>query len=148
MEPTSQRIFNDVKNAMQQAEELGGPNLPDYVRLMAAISHECTRRIEAAVSVHGYHGEMPDGDGSEGGNFQDRALIPDGFELFGCKFRLCSTGGNCMALVHELGDGRQVLLTDGDAYRPEARQWCASFYDKDGAQFFWCDSQGNKGGEL
>ena len=44
-------IYNNVMEAMQEAEELGGvENLRDYIQLMMDISNECQERIEAALS--------------------------------------------------------------------------------------------------
>jgi len=44
-------IYNNVMEAMQEAEELGGvENLGDYIQLMKDIQNECQERIEAALS--------------------------------------------------------------------------------------------------
>lgn len=56
----AERLFSAVMDAMQNAEEIGGPNLPDYIRLMARIAREANERIERATAVHGYHGELAD----------------------------------------------------------------------------------------
>lgn len=39
-------IFQEVLASMQDAEELGGPDGPDYVALMEAIIEEATERRE------------------------------------------------------------------------------------------------------
>lgn len=44
-------IYNNVMEAMQEAEELGGvENLGDYIQLMRDIQNECQERIEVALS--------------------------------------------------------------------------------------------------
>lgn len=63
--PVDDPIFDAVIEAMQPAEDLGGPNGDDYVALMAAIASEALRRIGTyaardAVSV------VPDGDLAKG----------------------------------------------------------------------------------
>lgn len=42
--PGAAGIFDEVLAAMQNAEELGGPDAPDYCALMDAIAAEATRR--------------------------------------------------------------------------------------------------------
>jgi hypothetical protein len=42
-------IYDRVMAEMQRAEELGGPDIPDYVQLMLTIALEATQRAE---SVH------------------------------------------------------------------------------------------------
>ena len=44
-------VYNNVMEAMQEAEELGGvDNLVEYVQLMRDIQNECQERIEVALS--------------------------------------------------------------------------------------------------
>jgi hypothetical protein len=43
---TSDEIFEDVMRAMQQAEELGGPEGAQYVALLERIAHEAQRRAD------------------------------------------------------------------------------------------------------
>ena len=44
-------VYNNVMEAMQEAEELGGvDNIVEYANLMKAISNECLKRIETALS--------------------------------------------------------------------------------------------------
>lgn len=41
-------IYRDAMQALDAAEELGGPDVPEYVALMRAIAEEALRRAESA----------------------------------------------------------------------------------------------------
>ena len=47
LSPVAREIYDGVFDAMQSAEELGGPEDDDYVALMEAISREATTRVAA-----------------------------------------------------------------------------------------------------
>lgn len=44
MNSITQMFLNDVMGEIQNAEEMGGPEGPEYLLLMEAISTECLRR--------------------------------------------------------------------------------------------------------
>lgn len=46
----SNYIFDDVMAAMQQAEEMGGPEGPDYLLLMRSIRDEAQKRFDTYAS--------------------------------------------------------------------------------------------------
>lgn len=46
--PAARAIFDRVFDAMQEAEELGGPDGDDYVALMRAIAREASARVTDA----------------------------------------------------------------------------------------------------
>lgn len=46
----SDHIFDDVLEAMQQAEEMGGPEGPDYLILMRRIRDEAQKRFDTYAS--------------------------------------------------------------------------------------------------
>lgn len=48
LSPVAQGIFDSVKLAMQEAEELGGPEGAEYVDLMLAIALEASDRAMVA----------------------------------------------------------------------------------------------------
>ncbi len=51
LEGNSFHVYNNVMEAMQEAEEMGGVNdSVEYAQLMKAISNECLKRIETALS--------------------------------------------------------------------------------------------------
>jgi hypothetical protein len=45
----AENIFREVNEAMQNAEEMQGPDLPEYVTLMRAIARECEDRANVAT---------------------------------------------------------------------------------------------------
>jgi hypothetical protein len=45
----AQIIYNQVITAMQDAEEIGGVEGDDYLKLMTAIAEECMRRFDNCV---------------------------------------------------------------------------------------------------
>lgn len=47
----SEEIFRSVLDAMQPAEELGGPTEDEYLRLMERIAHEANARAETYRGV-------------------------------------------------------------------------------------------------
>ena len=49
------QIKQAVFEAMQDAEELGGPELPEYIELMEAIAQECRQRADNARDLQGKH---------------------------------------------------------------------------------------------
>ena len=52
-------IFENVKNAMQEAEEMGGvKSNDDYVDLMAEIIQECSLRIRACIATNKLRKEL------------------------------------------------------------------------------------------
>lgn len=53
--------------------------------------------------------------------------------LFGAEFTEWHSGGGCMSLKAELGDGRYALLTDtGGDQLPTRWDWMLGIYDEDG----------------
>ena len=42
------QIYHNILNAMQEAEEMGGPEGEEYVRMMNAIAQEATKRARTA----------------------------------------------------------------------------------------------------
>lgn len=51
LEPIAARIYAAVFEAMQPAEELGGPDYPDYIALMDAIQREATERAANCIAA-------------------------------------------------------------------------------------------------
>lgn len=49
--PIATRIRADVHNAMQSAEEIGGPEVPDYLELMREIRDDASQRIQNAAEA-------------------------------------------------------------------------------------------------
>lgn len=45
MNTSTKEIYEDVLNAMQSAEEMGGPEGEQYIKLMEAIVNEASSRI-------------------------------------------------------------------------------------------------------
>ena len=50
----STAIHKNVLDAMQPAEELGGPDMVEYVNLMLTIARECMERANTAVANIGH----------------------------------------------------------------------------------------------
>lgn len=53
MSPIATEIYNDVLTAMQNAEEMGGPEGTDYIELMERIAIEATQRANNCREVLG-----------------------------------------------------------------------------------------------
>lgn len=47
----AQRIESRALNELQAADEIGGPSVPDYIRMMRRVAAECTRRAEVATRL-------------------------------------------------------------------------------------------------
>ena len=66
-------------------------------------------------------------------------LIRGPIELFGVRFEECDTGGGCVALIGEMPDGTEVLITGyNEAYLPTRTDWNIGFYDHDQQQLALC----------
>lgn len=65
---------------------------------------------------------------------------------FGNTFQRWDTGGGQEGMGHQFKDGRQILVTsqDGEGL-PSPGNWVAGFYNKDGEQEFWLNSDGDWG---
>lgn len=48
---TADQIFQAVLDAMQPAEDIGGPSVPDYIELMQRIATEATERARNAAEL-------------------------------------------------------------------------------------------------
>jgi hypothetical protein len=114
----ARRIRDAVLNALQDADELGGPEAPEYIGLMEAVAAECTKRASVA-----------------------RENFPPMLEALKAEFpdQVCElmwTGGNCRALAVYVGDrGAYWMITGEDGgYIPEDHQEaCAvGLYSKNG----------------
>jgi hypothetical protein len=114
----ARRIYAATVNAIQDADEIVGPEAPDYIELMDALAAECTRR---AATARENFPPMLDALKAE---FPDRA----------CE--LMWTGGNCRALSVAASDrGAYWMITGSDGgYIPENHtEPCAvGLYSKDG----------------
>lgn len=51
LSPVAQGIYDSVMMAMQEAEEMGGPEGAEYVALMQAIRNDASERIHNAASA-------------------------------------------------------------------------------------------------
>lgn len=61
LDATSAEILENVLKALQDAEEINGPSLEQYIRLMVALEHEVDRRHREAVALlPGVRHTLPD----------------------------------------------------------------------------------------
>lgn len=51
LRPSARWILEEVLDALQDAEEIGGPEGQDYIDLMVAVAEEATDRANAAVAM-------------------------------------------------------------------------------------------------
>jgi hypothetical protein len=111
-------IYAATLDTMQNADELGGPEAPEYIELMEALAEECAKRAATARE-----------------NFPSmldalRLAFPEG------KTDILWTGGGCRALALYVGGGGAYwMITDsGGASVPDtADEPCGvGFYSRDG----------------
>ncbi len=106
MSPGAQAILSRVLEAMQHAEELGGPEGEDYVAMMRAIASEATRRADTAAGLDRRTLTF---------EFPNRA----GAERF---FRVCEDQGRHARISHRVVEVVDMNVTEVSVARSVARQ--------------------------
>lgn len=128
MTPHAQTIFDNVTRAMQDAEEIGGPD--DYDALMAAIRDEGARRLAAWVEITT---AMPIDSTLDFARLVAAIVRPpgvDGIEVAGCV----DVGGGCMERV---ADGEHADLWSVYWHTPGVGAECfADFTTRELAETF------------
>jgi hypothetical protein len=119
------RIKAAALEALQAADEIGGPDAPEYVAMMESLAAECAKRAETARENHG----AP-------------AVLRWVRQTINANADTWHTGGRCTAIGIPCDDGGHWLITD-DCSAPESMdgEVCLGRYSKDGDYWicFNCD---------
>jgi len=107
---TREQFLNPVLAAMQNAEEMGGPEGTEYIDLMSAIATEAITRLQNAATV-GFGPTKTEPPGVNGLGAVETGIAAYGFEIV-------QTGGGCTALqrIDEIDEfeSREILITQFD----------------------------------
>lgn len=116
-EAAADRIKQATLAALQDADEIGGPDFPEYIELMRSLAAECERRAQVAedvargdVLIH-VKRKIPTAEIAETGGGCTAIHIPDGED--GAHWLITSTDG--ATVPHSFEDGPVILGHYSDA---------------------------------
>lgn len=119
----AKRIMHAVLDALQDADELGGPDRPEYIELMDMLAAECRKRAQTAEETD-----------------PTAEVLAWVKEHINANASIWPTGGNCTAIAVPVEGGGHWLITD-DASAPDSLTGplALGIYDESGERWVCFD---------